>query len=168
MWNDTDTPLAYLITFRTYGTWLHGDPRGSVNRFRNVFGTRRLPEEQEWLKINSSRMKREPVILDPIQRSRVDEAVRETCEKRDWLLHAINVRTNHSHSVASIREKGPGAALNAFEANSTRLMRERGCWQSDRSPWADKGSTRYLWNEESVQRAINYVLFGQGDELPDF
>jgi len=26
-------PLAYLITFRSYGTWLHGDERGSVDRF---------------------------------------------------------------------------------------------------------------------------------------
>ena len=24
VWNDTDMPLAYLITFRCYGTWLHG------------------------------------------------------------------------------------------------------------------------------------------------
>ena len=26
-WNDTDIPLGYLITFRTYGTWLPGDER---------------------------------------------------------------------------------------------------------------------------------------------
>jgi len=32
-------PLAYLITFTTYGTWLHGDPRGSVDREHNVWGT---------------------------------------------------------------------------------------------------------------------------------
>ena len=28
---DERIPLGYLITFRTYGTWLHGDKRGSVN-----------------------------------------------------------------------------------------------------------------------------------------
>ena len=27
MWNDTDIPLGYLITFRCYGTWLHGNKR---------------------------------------------------------------------------------------------------------------------------------------------
>ncbi len=26
------SPLAYFITFSTYGTWLHGDDRGSVQR----------------------------------------------------------------------------------------------------------------------------------------
>ena len=35
MWNDTDTPLAYFISFRIYGTWLRGDKRGSVDRFQN-------------------------------------------------------------------------------------------------------------------------------------
>ncbi|MDQ3490280.1 MAG: hypothetical protein M3449_04330 [Acidobacteriota bacterium] len=39
-WNDTDIPLAFLTTFRTYGTWLHGDKRGSIDRFHNVFRDR--------------------------------------------------------------------------------------------------------------------------------
>jgi len=29
-------PLAYLITFRTFGTWLHGDERSSTRRNRKV------------------------------------------------------------------------------------------------------------------------------------
>jgi hypothetical protein len=41
-WNDTDVPLAYLITFRTYGTWLPGDERGSIDRFHNVFRSPRV------------------------------------------------------------------------------------------------------------------------------
>ena len=41
--NNQRIPLAYLITFRSYGTWLHGDERGSVDRFHNVYGTPRLP-----------------------------------------------------------------------------------------------------------------------------
>jgi hypothetical protein len=35
-------PLAYLITFNTYGSWLHGDRRGSVDRFHNRYGTPRV------------------------------------------------------------------------------------------------------------------------------
>jgi hypothetical protein len=34
-----DIPLAYFFTFRAYGTWLHGDERGSVDRFHNQYGT---------------------------------------------------------------------------------------------------------------------------------
>jgi hypothetical protein len=70
------------------------------------------------------------------------------------------------HCVVAIGTKKPETALNAFKANATRMMRESGCWQSELSPWSDKGSKRYLWNERSVGRAIEYVLYGQGDELP--
>ena len=26
---ESSTPIAYLVTLRTFGTWLHGDARGS-------------------------------------------------------------------------------------------------------------------------------------------
>jgi hypothetical protein len=32
-------PLAYHITWGTYGTRLHGDKRGTVDRENNAFGT---------------------------------------------------------------------------------------------------------------------------------
>ena len=72
------------------------------------------------------------------------------------------------HAVASIGAKKSELALNAFKANATRQMRQDGCWHADTSPWVDKGSRRNLWNEGSVERAIDYVLNGQGDELPEF
>jgi len=168
MWNDTDTPLAFLITFRSHGTWLHGDERGSVSRFRNQYKLPRLPPEEKWLQINRTRLHDEPVLLDAAQRRCVENAARETCEFRKWYLHAINARTNHVHIVVSIGNKKPDLALNAFKANATRMMKSSGCWKRESSPWSDKGSTRYLWNEKSVARAIDYVLYGQGDDLPDF
>jgi len=142
MWNDTDIPLAYLITFRSRGTWLHGDKRGSVSRFRNQYGSRRLPPEPQWLETNQKRLKHAPVVLNAAQRTCVEAAVRETCEIRKWFLHAVNARTNHAHMVVGIGEKKPEIALNAFKANATRKMREKCCWKSVDSPWADKGSKR--------------------------
>jgi REP element-mobilizing transposase RayT len=168
VWNDTDIPLAHLITFRSYGTWLHGDERGSVDRYQNVYGTPRIPPNPRWQRHNVRMLNAEPVVLNAAQRGAVEAAVRETCVKRNWLLRAINVRTNHIHIVVSIGETKAEIALNAFKANATRQMREAGCWLSSRSPWVDKGSKRKLWNERSIERAIDYVINGQGDDLPDF
>jgi REP element-mobilizing transposase RayT len=139
MWNDTDYPLAYLITFRSYGTWLHGDERGSVNRFRNQYKSRRLPPEKNWLQANHNRMKSEMVLLNGQQRHCVEDALKETCEFRKWNLLASNVRTNHAHTVVSIGTKKPEIALNAFKANATRKMRENGCWTSESSPRVASG-----------------------------
>lgn len=134
MWNDTDIPLAFLITFRCYGTWFHGDERGSINRFRNQYKTHRLPQNEKWLETNRQRLKNEIVTLNAEQRNAVEKAIRETCDVREWHLQAINVRTNHVHTVVSIGAKKPEIALNAFKANATREMRQSNCWQNEKSP----------------------------------
>lgn len=168
MWNDTDIPLAYLITFRTYGTWLHGDERGSVDRFHNQFKSPFLPPDRERLEHKTRLLAREIVTLNGRQRRLVKEAIRETCATRGWALCAVNARTNHVHAVISIGATSPSRALNDLKAYATRKMRRDGCWLSERSPWADKGSKRSLWNERSVELAVDYVLNGQGGKLPDF
>ncbi len=168
MWNDTDTPLAFLITFRCYGTWLHGDDRGSIDRHNNAYGSPKHPAIAHWKLISTDRLKQEPVKLDAVRRTIVEQAIVNVCAKRVWLLHAINVRTNHAHSVVANPGKPSGIILNAFKANATREMREAGCWTSDRTPWADKGSQRQLWTEKQLYDAVNYVLNGQGHDLPKF
>ena len=168
MWNNTDIPLAYFISFRAHGTRLHGDERGSTDRHNNLYGTPHIPANSNWLQQNKARLIGNPVRLNAKRRRSVETAIRETCSIRHWNLLALNIRTNHVHSVVATGIKRGELALNAFKANATRKMREDGAWASDRSPWADKGSCRRLWNENSVSNAINYVLYGQGDDLPDF
>lgn len=167
MWNYTDTPLAYFISFRTYGTWLHGDLRGSIDRFHNSYGSPYLPPNENWRKYNQQLMKGEPLILGVRQRASVEAAIRETCRIRQWSLLAVNVRTNHAHVVVTATHP-PELVLNAFKANATRQLRAAGLWSHVFSPWADKGSKRRLWNERSVARAIDYVLYGQGNDPLDF
>jgi len=167
MWNDDDTPLAYFISFRAYGTWLHGDERGSTDRHNNIYGTPHIPPNPNWNKYSRELLKNKPVNLDAARRRATKAAIEETCSIRGWDLRAFNIRTNHAHTVVDTRGKKGSIALNAFKANATRHMREKGCWKSDRSPWADKGSCRRLWDEQSVENAIEYVLHGQGDDLPD-
>jgi REP element-mobilizing transposase RayT len=167
MWNDTDSPLAYFISFRTYGTWLHGDERGSIDRFHNRHRAPFIAPNEKWRNYNRQRLKAQPLILKAKERHAIEAAIRETCEFRHWWLQAINVRTNHVHTVVSANRK-PALVLNAFKANATRELRQAGLWSQPFSPWADRGSKRNLWNERSVARAIDYVVNGQGDDLPDF
>ena len=168
MWNDTDIPLGYLITFRCYGTWLHGDERGSVDREHRRYKTPYASPNENRHRYNLSTLKGNVVLLNAAQRASVEKAIRETCTYRSWHLLACSIRTNHVHTVVSIGARKPELALNAFKANATRQMREDGCWQPPHSPWADRGSKRYLWNERSLALAVEYVLYGQGDALPEF
>ncbi|MBI3940802.1 MAG: hypothetical protein HY315_08205 [Acidobacteria bacterium] len=51
-------PLAYLITIRCYGTWLHGEIRGSVTRFVNRFEVPHLGYLPELLVLDLARRRR--------------------------------------------------------------------------------------------------------------
>lgn len=167
MWNDS-VPLGFLITFRCYGTWLHGDERGSTDRHNNAFESPHIPRNETWQKYNTETLRGSPVKLGPRERKVVERAIRETCEFRNWELFALNVRTNHVHVVVYPGGKEPERLLNAFKANATRMLREAGLWAHKHSPWADKGSNIYLWNEQNLSIAVRYVIEGQGGPLPKF
>ena len=168
MWNDTDVPLGYLITFRCYGTWLHGDDRGSIDRFHNRYQSPYLPPSSRRQRVCERLRRSKPVTLNAEQRQSVESSVRDVCAYRNWWLHTQNVRTNHVHVVVSIGTTKPGSALNAFKAYSTRGLRRAGLWKETHSPWADRGSKRHLWSERSIAQAIGYVDNGQGGPLPNF
>ena len=157
-------PLAYHITFRCYGTWLHGDPRGSVDRFHNRYGSPLIRPNDQWRQYNVRSLKRPPVTLQARRRAAVKAGIRETCKFRRWQLWAVNVRTNHVHTVVSAN-CDPEIVLIALKANATRKMREARCWNSSKTPWAKRGSKKRLWTEEQLNGAIAYVEYEQGDPL---
>lgn len=119
-WDDNEFPLAYLITFRTFGTWLHGDERGSMDRHgKNIYGTQRIAPNsklQSRMRENSAAVQ---FMLDGPKRSIVDTAIRNVCDVRNYKLIAINIRTNHGHAVVSAQVK-PEAIINA----SNQMLRE--------------------------------------------
>ncbi|MEQ1762365.1 MAG: hypothetical protein ABL984_04365 [Pyrinomonadaceae bacterium] len=167
MWNNTNEPIAYLITFRTYGTWLHGDERGAIDKYHNKYGAPRAVESRRREEIHRERLKSPPFRLDARSRTIVEKAIHDVCEFREWSLLGLAVRTNHVHSV-NAATNASGKMLNDFKAYSTRRLRENGCWKYAHSPWVDKGSRRMLWTEEHVATAVDYVLKGQGAPLPEF
>lgn len=128
--DDNKFPLAYLISFRTYGTWLHGDERGSVNRRRNKYGTPRIEPNPRLSNAERQQLKHPPVKLNARQRPAVEKAIREVCDHRRYLLRAINVRTNHVHTVVTAALK-PEPILQAFQAYATRKLRRDGLLPGD-------------------------------------
>jgi REP element-mobilizing transposase RayT len=157
-----DGPLAYLLTWTTYGTWLHGDERGSVGRHNNTFRTPTIPANAPRVRLNQSRLRADTLVLTPAIRLVVRDALVEHCPYRNAALHSLNVRTNHVHMVVSIRTNNPRAIAGRFKARATFVLRERGLVGADADVWTARGSARYLWNDQSLAQANRYVLYGQG------
>ena len=150
--------MNYFITFRTYGTWLHGDERGSVDRSHNQI-SEPLLEENSGLKDYRRRlMNAPPVVMNDLCRECVSETLREVATHRGWIIVALGVLSNHVHVVVSTPGNvKPEKVMNDFKSYSTRRLRERNLAPSGMTIWATHGSTRYLNNDKFVLDACNYV-----------
>jgi len=158
-------PIGYLLTWTCYGTWLHGDEHGAVDEDHNLPGSPFLPPDETRLLHEVRRMHHRPVRLTQTARRVVIDAITGHCGVRDWTLHAVNVRTNHVHVVLSCGVH-PKEAMKQFKAWGTRRLREAGHVGADEPVWTEGGSRRWLWDADSLRRAIEYVSEYQGDELP--
>lgn len=169
-YEENEFPIAYLLTFRTYGTWLHGDQRTSYRRTRTTKTQRKLifpnvPLEE----VMREEMDQEPFILDIEHRKIVEAAVKEVCIHRNYKLFGVSVRSNHAHSVIGAQAK-PERIVDTLKAYSTRRLRENRLIGEATKVWSRGRSRRYLWKPRHVNAAIDYVLYCQGDmpfELDD-
>ncbi|MDT5157455.1 MAG: hypothetical protein QOH51_1812 [Acidobacteriota bacterium] len=133
-WDDNVFPMAYLVTFRCYGSWLHGDERGSVDvHGKNIFGTPDIASNPKLKGLMQKELKNSPFLLDQKQRRVVEESIREVCRHRGYTLQAVNARSNHVHAVVSAQSK-PELIINAFKAYATRKLREMNLLPPEISP----------------------------------
>ena len=162
-WDDREFPPAFLITIRTYGTWLHGDQRRSVDTHhgRNKRGTPKIGPSRSLENAMIHNAKHDLFLLNKSQRIVVDISIRETCKIRNFELLAVNVRTNHLHAVIPAASK-PETIINDLKRYATRKLRQNYMVLKDDRVWSRGGSRRYLWKQRHVDKAIDYVLYGQG------
>jgi REP element-mobilizing transposase RayT len=154
-------PLAYLITFTTYGTWLHGGGKASVSEEHNRFGEEFVPCNPGLNTKEQSLLKHPPVKLNAPHRNAVLQAVLEVCDFRGWLAHAVHIRSNHIHIVVSGREK-PEKMMRDFKIYATKAIKKDDDKMPAKKYWTHHGSTRYIWTKEKLRAAIEYVKNGQG------
>src|SRR5262249_30042120 len=111
-------PLAFFLTWTTYGTWLPGDDRGWVERGKG----HQLPDSM--LKHEAeARMIEDACVLDDEQRRIVEMTIVKHCAIRSWELHAVNCRTNHVHVVVSANQ-APKDVREQLMAWCTRKLKE--------------------------------------------
>ena len=158
-------PLAFLLTWTCYGTWLHGDERGSVTNDGNVPGTPCVGANPCWSSIEAQKLVPGALTLDRRARQIVRDAILDHCRHREWNLHALNVRTNHVHAVLAYDGKStPEFMLTSLKARTTRCLREARQCPANTRVWTRHGSTRYLWKPCNLDAALAYVLDAQGTD----
>jgi REP element-mobilizing transposase RayT len=162
----------WFLTWRTYGTRLPGDEKGSIARVRNNTATRTRNNTPGKLmdgampgleRASRELMTGDPIFLSLDQANAVLAQLLETATFRKWHVLAAAVVANHVHIVFGVMgDPDPEGLLGDYKAYGTRTLnrgwgrRPNGTW------WADKGSKRKLANEESVKGAVIYVATQEG------
>jgi len=145
--NKMKYPIAYHITFTTYGSWLHGDERGSINKDHNQYGSDFLSPNSGLHKKEQTSLKNPPVVLYKNVREVVLKAILRVCHHRNWIAHAIHVRSNHIHIVVSGEDK-PEKMMADFKSYATRAIKKNSNNPTTiRKYWSRHGSTKYLWKK---------------------
>jgi len=146
-------PLAYFLTWTTYGTWLPGDDRGWIDRHSAGIKTPD-PARQS---ATRSRMSESIVELQSGGRQCVDTAIRGTCLYRDWTVHELNVRSNHVHAIIAAENYSPSEVLRVLKSYATRDLNLLYSNTKRKHWWTRGGSKKYLNDEKSLHAAIQYV-----------
>src|SRR5687767_1105846 len=92
-------PLAYHITFGTYGTRLHGDDRGTVTRGQNGQESILLGPDEALESYERDQMRFEKIELTDEQMRYAEQVIPSICERGGWLLLAWAVGPDHVHAV---------------------------------------------------------------------
>jgi REP element-mobilizing transposase RayT len=149
-------PLAYHITFGTYGTRLHGDERGTIDRTMNKFGEPIVGVDVEWQQIERSLLKFPPRVLTLEQRLFIEEVVPSVCIRGGWKHLATAAAPDHVHNVLSAEVEGKDVRK-WLKRWVSEAMNERWTLQEGEVWWAECGSVRWVWTEDYYERAIDYV-----------
>ena len=156
-------PIAYFVTFTTYGTWLHDASQGSVDRDHNKFGTEFIVPNAHLIQRRYTSLKGEQFEMKKKERSVVLRAILEVCRTRQWLGYAIHVRSNHVHAVIGGKVE-PEKMMLDFKSYATRALRKSfGEYVEKKRVWTRHGSTKYIWTQEKLASAMNYVKYEQGE-----
>jgi REP element-mobilizing transposase RayT len=148
-------PIGYFLTWVTYGTWFPGDARGWV-KYHHGWQLPDAIRERE----AQALMTEDACRLTPPQRRAVEAQIAETCAHRRWTLHVVNCRSNHIHVVVAADGVNPKKLRVDLKAWTTRILKKQ--FDDHRADWwAERGSIRYLNDDDELEAAILYVRDGQ-------
>jgi REP element-mobilizing transposase RayT len=122
--------LAIHWAATTYGTWLHGDPRGSWRNGRLIGPDLYLEAAAR------ASMSADAVVLDDIERQLVAESFGSVVREQGHRIHAATVQPTHVHLVlAPLKENLTTVVARLKRRSAAAVLAQRRRWaDTDHSP----------------------------------
>ena len=151
-------PIAYMLTWTTYGSWLQGDKRGYVKDGLI------LPENKALNRANRANMASAPVTLTHRQRRIAEDALRTEADTLGQEIYAVALGKNHLHLVVNSNGLDAGRSASHYK-NAARLAIQADgfCGRL----WTSGFSKRYCFDQRQLQVLIGYVDGHNKSPTPD-
>ncbi|MCR9293502.1 MAG: transposase [bacterium] len=153
---NADEPIAFFLTWTTYGTWLPGDERGSWHQ--GDFQEPNLLFRQ----MAAAEMKETSFLASFHDREIIHRTICRHCAIRNWDLHAVHARSNHVHVVVSAPGYKAETVRDQFKAWCTRKLKL--AHPNRQRFWTEGGSCRSINHESDLETAVRYTNEAQDME----
>ena len=150
------SPLAYHITFATYGTRLHGDERGTVDRDHNCPGEPILDTDAPRENFEASLMRFPSITFTEVQRRFVEVHLASICERGGWGYRIASAGEDHVHGLIAADAHG-SVVRRLLKRWLGQALFERWPMSKGRTWWAEGGSVKWVWEEQYLRRAYDYI-----------
>jgi hypothetical protein len=153
--DDNLFPLAYLITLRYYGTWLHGDGRGSYRRSAESRRVR-VPPRPRLVTAETEQL------IFPFNSIRVSGRLSKTLFEKYVFIAGLRCMRSTQERIMCTQASQlqcAGVDFGGFKSYATRALGTAGL-DKNIQPWSRHGSTVYLWKERHLNKGIEYVVLG--------
>ncbi len=119
------TTPAHFLTFVTYGSRMHGDPRWTVDRLNNGVGEPLVGRDDFRRNYQVRQMRSLAFAIGGPQRAALESAFAEVAAVRGRDILALSIRIDHVHVVV-VGDASAEAMLTTFKAYGTRRLRKDG------------------------------------------
>ena len=153
---NSDSPIAFFITWTVYGTHLQGDERGW--RRRRKGDQQPEPRLAQWRR---QRLQHDVFELSSEQRVIVEQECQRHSDQRGWHLWEVNARSTHVHAVVTAVGYAGKTVRDQLKANCTRGLREHWAVFCDRPVWTVGGDWECINSEDDLESVCRYVREAQ-------
>ncbi len=146
--------LGTHIILTTFGSWLHGDPRGSW-KDGCLIGADPFLETH-----TRKRMNDEAVVLSHAECVLVGIAFGRIIKQHEYRAFAATIQDTHAHLVMAPTTDEIALVyrrLKKSSADAVMRVRRNMCRATPRSLWTEGRFPVYLFDESHLQNAIEYV-----------
>ena len=149
-------PIAYHITFGTYGTRLHGDERGTVDRSMNCPGDPIIGADAGWWELERKRLRSHPVFLEPEQTAYAESVIPLVCARGGWEYHVGAAGPDHVHVLLTAEADGD-AVRKWFKRWLGEAMWAKWPRAEGTTWWAEGGSVKWVWERDYFENVFDYL-----------